>query len=729
MYPRRRAGRGGFLRTNGLKLVVAALAVYVVVHFATSHTGSEPQAGRMMADQGRGSGASRGDGAGHGNGVGLGDAGRGLGSLTLGKRHGQPPPPPSPKAHGPDGGGGRWAKPAPKPSSHVIDHVHGEHDESEGKGEGEGEGKSKHDSNKWPQLSKEVVAKYASNTGKILVTFANHNHEDYIRNWVYHLASIPMDNYLVCAFDDELMEYLTQNGLNGAFVPAVLRKQTFEWGSAGFKKLNRYKWEAALSILEWGFGLFITDADTVFFRDPIRWVEDYGEDADVLASTDYLRPTTWKDELEDLTQTHIAWWAQNIGMMYLAPSERMITFFRKWTKLMNDNPDYGNQWSFTEMLSDGVEVDYSDGLQGYAKLELASNHTFWAANHSVILGMLPLAYFQNGHSYFEQRGWRKRNIQPVAVHTTYVYAFNGAKRHRFRDDKLWLDDDAYYSSGYFLAFDNVPPPELMVDHSWDVPFDKVPAHHLVLVDYQIQRVFEAMAVARALNRTLVLPPIYGTCDRYFAQLNKCRYPHAEKDEIQFPDVVPADHVFRQELLLEVREASFLTNPRVPMAVLSDRVFVNVCDELDGTREVVAPVAPAGTKGDVECVKRSLARFDANYVAASTVHLAKGLTDVELADALAPANAARVLHFSSMEGTFAGFEDSADALAFLKDARKWIGTWCCTYASGAIHYDSAPAFIPRDMISRVPPVYTNKFPYKDDTGQPLKFSPPPTPPKA
>ena len=612
---------------------------------------------------------------------------------------------------------GPAAIPAPKPSSHVAEHDHSKEEGVE------------HDSSKWPQLSAELVAKYASDSGKILVTFANHNHEDYIRNWVYHLASIPMDNYLVCAFDDELMEYLVQNGLNGAFVPAVLKKQTFEWGSAGFKKLNRYKWEAALSILEWGFGLFITDADTVYFRDPIKWIEDYGEEGDILASTDFLRPTTWKDELEDLSQVVIAWWAQNIGMMYLAPTDRMVTFMKKWTALMDANPDFGNQWSFTEMLRAGVPVDYSDGTEGYKKLKMATERTFWACNETVTLGILPLAYFQNGHSYFEQRGWEKRNILPVCVHTTYVYAFNGAKRHRFRDEKLWYDDDAYYSEGSFLVFDNIPPPDLMIDHSKDVPFDKVPADHLVLIDYQIQRVFEALAVARVLNRTLVLPPIYATCDRYFAQLDECRYPHAEKDEISFPFPVPADHVFRQELLTEVRESAFLTNPRVPIEVISDRVFINVCDSLTGTKLDVAGVAIGSeASSSAKCLKNELSRFAHSFTAARSLHLRKGLNDVQLAQALAPTRGARILHFSSMEGTFAGFANTDDAVAFVKDARSYIGTWCCTYASGAIHYDSAPEFVDQSILDAIPPLFQNKFPYKDDkTGDPLRFSPPPTPP--
>lgn len=43
----------------------------------------------------------------------------------------------------------------------------------------------------------------------------------------------------------------------------------------------------------------------------------------------------------------------------------------------------------------------------------------WAANHSLLVGVLPVASFASGHTFFVQRLFEFQKIKPYVVHTTF----------------------------------------------------------------------------------------------------------------------------------------------------------------------------------------------------------------------------------------------------------------------------------------------------------------------
>ena len=59
--------------------------------------------------------------------------------------------------------------------------------------------------------------------------------------------------------------------------------------------------------------------------------------------------------------------------------------------------------------------------------------------------MLPVALFCSGHVYFTQRMSVTLGVQPYAVHATFQFSGTPGKRHRFREEGLWLEDSAYYT--------------------------------------------------------------------------------------------------------------------------------------------------------------------------------------------------------------------------------------------------------------------------------------------
>jgi hypothetical protein len=71
-----------------------------------------------------------------------------------------------------------------------------------------------------------------------------------------------------------------------------------------------------------------------------------------------------------------------------------------------------------------------------------STQVLYAMRGDIKLGILPLLFFQNGHSYFTQKLHERRNIVPYVVHATYQYGdgaiFPFGKRQRMREAGLWL---------------------------------------------------------------------------------------------------------------------------------------------------------------------------------------------------------------------------------------------------------------------------------------------------
>ena len=62
--------------------------------------------------------------------------------------------------------------------------------------------------------------------------------------------------------------------------------------------------------------------------------------------------------------------------------------------------------------------------------------------------------------------------------------------------------------------------------------------HVDLIRYQVNRVRDGLALASVLNRTLILPPLLSTCDRWFNLL-----PNCTQGDARFPMAAPLDHVF------------------------------------------------------------------------------------------------------------------------------------------------------------------------------------------
>ena len=110
---------------------------------------------------------------------------------------------------------------------------------------------------------------------------------------------------------------------------------------------------------------------------------------------------------------------------------------------------------------------------------------------------------------------------PMAVHATYQFGdmpdYPFGKRQRFRDWGMWLvdDDDELVSSARYLVLEDDAP--LSPREGWK-GFDDLhirSRQHVNHVERTRQRLAHGFALARVLNRTVVLPTLWCYCDKFW----------------------------------------------------------------------------------------------------------------------------------------------------------------------------------------------------------------------
>jgi len=228
---------------------------------------------------------------------------------------------------------------------------------------------------------------------------------------------------------------------------------------------------------------------------------------------------------------------------------------------------------------------------------------YLAWNEKLKIARLPLRYFANGHTFFVQRMYQKPNHPPpFVVHMTYQYgdssAFPYGKRQRMREGRVWqVDPPSYFRDGMYLA---------VAPEAATLPIDYLPgncttaeaADRFNREEAHARRVLrDALALAIALNRTLILPRMMCYCDNIWKEMKHCRVGGAFGMTLPFD--CPADHIlnlprwFQGDLPVAFREPGFLTDPRLSPAIKSSWVRVKTPPmTADEAKKQLAPYAGA-----------------------------------------------------------------------------------------------------------------------------------------
>lgn len=226
--------------------------------------------------------------------------------------------------------------------------------------------------------------------------------------------------------------------------------------------------------------------------DPTDYFNDYPK-ADILASSDLIHPTRFPGHPE-LETWGAAFSAMNIGLLFFRHSDRVAKFCQDWAEMLDADDKLWDQEAFNKLahLTGLVEDKTEDWLA-------------WAHNKTLSFGVLPVASFASGHTYFVQRLYETQEVKPYVVHTTFQFGGSAGKKHRLREGGLWEDSPEYYTQGRFLDVSVTKPPVPNGFDTWNGT--AMALYHRTAMMAQLAEVRDAMAVAVVLNRTIIMPKV------------------------------------------------------------------------------------------------------------------------------------------------------------------------------------------------------------------------------
>ncbi|PSC68170.1 glycosyltransferase family 77 [Micractinium conductrix] len=521
---------------------------------------------------------------------------------------------------------------------------------------------------KVPQLSKELAHGYARD-GIIIVTWANLHFLDFTLNWVHHMEVHGITNYLVGAMDKETGQALAERGLNVFAMYDTNAADTglgtadFGWGTAAFHKMGRQKVDLARTFTDFGLDLCLCDVDTVWINDPTEYFERFPE-ADILASSDDLDPSNQPgdDGLEQLDAIHSA---MNIGLLFFRHGRNTTLFIDAWQKQLDSDESAWDQNVFNWVAHEGLLPFQSPP---------ENERLVWGTNHSLVFGVLPVAAFASGHTFFVQRLFELQKVKPYVVHCTFQYGGSAGKRHRLREAMLWVDPPKYYGEGQFLSVDFTYPEtpkdfqeqdKTMMEGkrfktTWD--HNKMVDFHIKAVASELKQLKTALKLAVALNRTIIMPKLLSWCDRYWGPLEYCQIPGAFRTRLPF--IAPMDHLIEPANLGEgkhnkpehgpiitFREYSFLENERTLGSLKESKLVVQ--------SSTTAKEAQMGKEGGQKVLT-----------------IPAKPSDKQLRELLQPYEGNQLLHFSSLDGAFGKFEEQEDTQRFQARLAHMMGFHCC-----------------------------------------------------
>ena len=543
-------------------------------------------------------------------------------------------------------------------------------------------------------ISKALVDRVAKD-GAVIVTWANMHYYDFAINWLSHLDEVGVTNYLIGAMDEELYAALRKIGVNtwlmgsrGIDESAV--KKDFGWGSKNFHKMGRDKIRLIHDFTKTGVDVLISDIDVTWMRDPLPFMKRF-PDADMLVSTDELRNTTHDREIQlkflvngEGLEAQPCSGTANIGMMWFRSTKASQEITKEWVENLEADDKVWDQAEFNTLIRRG---GCGDGNKG--------DGVGLAYDGKVKIGTLPVALFNNGHTYFVQRLHERVGVKPYAMHATFQYDGTPGKRNRMREANQWLgdrDNDAYFDQK-FLSY----APRILKDvdleafkaRGWPTmdhelePLregDALVKEQLRLVQHQIAQLYEAVAIAKKLGRVVILPP-------FFCGLDRVWFPHRGKfpgSMLSLPYICPGDHVMAMEsnkaFTDEYREYTFLGHPQMPEGevVAANVRRVEVPPTASFAKTMLVPDEYAmcfkrqddegkidASEGD-ECVPARNSIFKS---AQSIVLDAPADSLDALKTALASASDVKFLHFDTIIGvTKASQTDSSSEMR--------SGIWCC-----------------------------------------------------
>ena len=561
--------------------------------------------------------------------------------------------------------------------------------------------------------SMEVLMEHVPIGGHAWLAFGNSGVTEMLMNWCHHVIKLGLGSQMVvAAFDEPLLLQLHARRIPAYNYSGALPATHFRHAPYLFHRMGFLKAELITHVLRTGRHALVSDSDVAWAQDPTPLLNELlALGATLAPSTDCLDVRSDADKTPRRFSAYMCGYNPgnvepldvvfNTGVVWFKADAAGIAFAAEWAlqTLNLNNPFSDDQGVFNRLIvrgmfpvvahsADGRVIRAADGLR---------------------VAPLPADRFCSGHLVWVQQASEPR--QCVSVHATFTEYGDGGKRWRFLEAGLWgLLPAEYYDEGRYLTF--VPPeappdpqPCAPGEAQYEVGRQKPPCggedpHHglgrkphqvlgaeafkrssrlranMGLMARQVHALRDALAVARVLNRTLILPHFDCLCDRSedVQVIPTCTYHGApmalpmpfkcsqhfvaDTHKLQLMSTEPTRFgmqphkfggAFTHPLLL--RAHSFLDDPRTAAAIKQGVVDV----------AVGAAGGQGGGGGEV-------------------AQLPRGATNVGVKSALERWRDARVLRLSDAEGIFAGWESNkmeATLFTTMMEYYLYRGAWCCS----------------------------------------------------
>jgi len=265
------------------------------------------------------------------------------------------------------------------------------------------------------RISKGEIAKFAGNADYLIISLANYDYLPMIKNWIYFIRKLHINNYVVFALDKKLYDELKKLNISTYFLKTdkPLSREVPSYGSVEFKKVTRMKLEITYKLLKEGLSILVSDLDTIWLSNPMEYM---GLDSDFDIQIQF---ESRGFDIDDPFQGRL----YNTGLYYARSNKKTIRLFKnalndmkRYLENSPDNiPNREDQYFFNKVIrtnKDWVSVSTSGSINIRDKTKLQ-------------LRVLDPVRFPNGHSYFKGgKDFRKRKIKPVVIHANFLATIN-----------------------------------------------------------------------------------------------------------------------------------------------------------------------------------------------------------------------------------------------------------------------------------------------------------------
>jgi len=101
-----------------------------------------------------------------------------------------------------------------------------------------------------------------------IIVFANYNYLPVLENWMIAMRNLKIDNYLIIALDEQLYMHLKDKNISTLLRPCELN----------LGKLWIHRVEVILELLTEGYDVIHSDADAVWLKNPLPYLENLPQD-------------------------------------------------------------------------------------------------------------------------------------------------------------------------------------------------------------------------------------------------------------------------------------------------------------------------------------------------------------------------------------------------------------------------------------------------------------------